>query len=147
MDKKKEIGQRIWELFSKNYSYSDIARELGINKSVVSNVINYCTPNEMTYDKSIKQLKENCEKEKKVLEEELYYYYKNIVKKIILYASFISAALFSFVISFTYLPNKILGILKLKNTFLTNIIALLAIGAVFFVVVYIILLWVSRDEI
>ena len=45
MDEKKEIGKKIWELFSENYSYSQIAKELGISKSVVSNIINETASN------------------------------------------------------------------------------------------------------
>jgi len=41
---KKEIGKKIWELFFQSKSYGEIAKELGISKSVVSNIINYSLP-------------------------------------------------------------------------------------------------------
>ena len=44
MENKKEIGRNIWELFFQNKSYAEIAKELGISKSVVSNIINYSLP-------------------------------------------------------------------------------------------------------
>jgi len=44
LENKKEIGRNIWELFFQNKSYAEIAKELGINKSVVSNIINYSLP-------------------------------------------------------------------------------------------------------
>jgi len=58
MENKREIGKKIWELFSKNYSYSQIAKELGISKSVVSNVINYCSPPPEQTEQNIKELKD-----------------------------------------------------------------------------------------
>ena len=64
MQDKKQIGRKIWELFSKNYTYSQIAKELGISKSVVSNVINYSLPANSWCDKNIKELKEKCEQDK-----------------------------------------------------------------------------------
>jgi len=63
MDDKKEIGKKIWELFSKNYTYGQIAKKLGISKSVVSNVINYSLPSKEWCNKNIKELKENWENE------------------------------------------------------------------------------------
>ena len=57
MDEKKQISLKIWDLFLKKYSYSQIAKELGISKSVVSNVINYCQPpNENVIQEDIKKL-------------------------------------------------------------------------------------------
>jgi len=44
LENKKEIGRNIWELFFQNKSYGEIAKELGISKSVVSNIINYSLP-------------------------------------------------------------------------------------------------------
>jgi len=64
MQDKKQIGKKIWELFNKNYSYGEIAKELGISKSVVSNVINYSLPSEEWCNENIKELKENIKKEK-----------------------------------------------------------------------------------
>ncbi len=57
MDEKKKIGQKIWEFFLKNYSYSQIAKELGISKSVVSNIINYSLPSSDWCNENIKELK------------------------------------------------------------------------------------------
>jgi len=62
MQDKKQIGKKIWELFSKNYTYSQIAKELGISKSVVSNVINYSLPSEEWIQEDIKKIKEECKK-------------------------------------------------------------------------------------
>ena len=63
MRNKKEIGKKIWELFSKNYSYSDIAKELKISKSVVSNVINYSLPAHTWIWEDLKELKQKHEQE------------------------------------------------------------------------------------
>ena len=64
MNEKKQIGLKIWELFLKKYSYGEIAKELGISKSVVSNVINYCQPpNENNIQEDIKRLKQEQEQE------------------------------------------------------------------------------------
>jgi len=75
MNDKREIGKKIWELFSKNYTYGQIAKELGVSKSVVSNVINYSLPSKDWTQKNIKKIKEecekNCEEEVNELEEEL----------------------------------------------------------------------------
>lgn len=66
---KKEIGRKIWELFSKNYSYSDIAKELGISKSVVSNVINYTLPARNWIQEDLKELKQKHKEELKQLKQ------------------------------------------------------------------------------
>ena len=71
MDKKKKIGQKIWELFSENYSYSQIAKELGISKSVVSNIINYSLPPRDWCHENIKELKNKTQKEKEKLKQQL----------------------------------------------------------------------------
>ncbi len=64
MDEKKEIGVKIWDLFLKKYSYGAIVKELGISKSVVSNVINYCLPpNNKTIQEDIKSFKKELEEE------------------------------------------------------------------------------------
>ena len=64
MDEKKEIGLKIWNLFLKKYSYGAIAKELGISKSIVSNVINYCLPqNNKTIQEDIKSFKKELEEE------------------------------------------------------------------------------------
>ncbi len=64
MDEKKEIGVKIWDLFIKKYSYGAIVKELGISKSVVSNVINYCLPpNNKTIQEDIKSFKKELEEE------------------------------------------------------------------------------------
>jgi len=64
MNEKKQIGLKIWKLFLKKYSYGEIAKELGISKSVVSNVINYCQPpNENNIQEDIKRLKQEQEQE------------------------------------------------------------------------------------
>ena len=85
MDKKKEIGLKIWELFLKNYSYREIAKELGVSKSVVSNIINYCLPpNENSIQEDIKKLKQEQEQElikcKKNYEKEINNYKEKIHK-------------------------------------------------------------------
>jgi len=63
MQDKKQIGKKIWELFSKDYTYNQIAKELGVSKSVVSNVINYSLPDKEWCDENIKELKEKNQKE------------------------------------------------------------------------------------
>ena len=68
---KKEIGKKIWELFSKNYTYGQIAKELKISKSVVSNVINYTLPTHTWVDEDIKKLKQKYEQEIQKLKKEL----------------------------------------------------------------------------
>ena len=79
MDEKKKIGQKIWELFLKNYSYGEIAKELGISKSVVSNIINYSLPSSDWCNENIKELK----KENDTIKEKLTNYKENteILKK------------------------------------------------------------------
>ena len=67
MDEKKEIGRKIWDLFLKNYSYSKIAKELGVSKSVVSNVINYTLPSATWCNENLQNLKDELiEKNKKI---------------------------------------------------------------------------------
>jgi len=83
MDKKKEIGLKIWELFLKNYSYREIAKELGVSKSVVSNIINYCLPpNNETIQKDIKSFKKELEEKlikcKKTCEKDINNYKEKI---------------------------------------------------------------------
>jgi len=77
MQNKKEIGKKIWKLFSKNYTYSQIAKELGVSKSVVSNVINYSLPADEWCSQNIKELKEKCEQDKAKLKIN----YQNELKK------------------------------------------------------------------
>ena len=79
MDEKKKIGQKIWDLFSENYSYGEIAKELGISKSVVSNVINYSLPSNTWCNENIQELK----KENDTIKEKLTNYKENteILKK------------------------------------------------------------------
>ena len=71
MRNKKEIGRKIWELFLKNYTYSQIANILKINKSVVSNVINYTLPAHTWINEDIKKLKQKHEQEVQKLKKEL----------------------------------------------------------------------------
>jgi len=83
MDEKKKIGVKIWELFLKKYSYREIAKELGVSKSVVSNVINYCLPpNSETIQKDIKSFKKELEEElikcKKTCEKDINNYKEKI---------------------------------------------------------------------
>ena len=79
MDEKKQIGVKIWELFLKKHSYKEIAKELGISKSVVSNVINYCLPpNNETIQKDIKSFKEELIKCKKTCEKDINNYKEKI---------------------------------------------------------------------
>ena len=70
MQDKKQIGQKIWDLFLKNYSYSKIAKELGVTKSVVSNVINYTLPSATWCNENVKELKEKHQKEIELLKKE-----------------------------------------------------------------------------
>ena len=70
MDEKKEIGRKIWDLFSKGYSYGQIAKELNVSKSVVSNVINYTLPTKDWCNENIKELKEKHKNEIEQLKEE-----------------------------------------------------------------------------
>ena len=79
MDKKKKIGQKIWEFFLKNYTYREIAKELEISKSVVSNIINYSLPSSDWCNENIKELK----KENDTIKEKLTNYKENteILKK------------------------------------------------------------------
>jgi len=71
MDEKKQIGKKIWELFSKNYTYSDIANILKINKSVVSNVINYSLPAHTWIWEDLKELRHKHEQDLKELKQKL----------------------------------------------------------------------------
>ena len=66
---KKEIGKRVWELFTEGYSYNKIAKKLKISKSVVSNVINYCSPCSYSLSKKITQKLKELEEENKKLKE------------------------------------------------------------------------------
>jgi len=77
MQDKKQIGKKIWELFSKNYTYSQIAKELGVSKSVVSNVINYSLPAKDWIQEDIKKLKTKCEDDKQYIRKT----YKNKLKE------------------------------------------------------------------
>ena len=63
MDEKREIGKKIWELFIKNYSYGKIAKELGVSKSLVSNIINYSLPATTWISENVKQIKQKHEQE------------------------------------------------------------------------------------
>jgi len=56
MQDKKQIGKKIWELFIKNYSYGKIAKELGVSKSLVSNIINYSLPATTWISENVKQI-------------------------------------------------------------------------------------------
>jgi len=77
MQDKKQIGKKIWELFSKNYTYSQIAKELGVSKSVVSNIINYSLPSKDWIQEDIKKIKEECENDKQYIRT----IYKNELKE------------------------------------------------------------------
>jgi len=63
MDEKREIGKKIWELFLKNYSYGEIAKRLGVSKSLVSNIINYSLPSTTWTWENVKKVKEKYEQE------------------------------------------------------------------------------------
>jgi predicted transcriptional regulator len=67
MDNKKEIGRKIWDLFLKKYSYGEIAKELNINKSVVSNIINYSMPPNDWCNEKIEEIRKTEEELKKQL--------------------------------------------------------------------------------
>jgi len=77
MDKKKQIGKKIWELFIKNNSYSQIAKQVGVNKSVVSNVINYSLPAKEWIQEDVKRLKTKCKDDKEYIRKT----YKNKLKE------------------------------------------------------------------
>lgn len=67
MDNKKEIGKKIWDLFLKNYTYSQIAKQLNISKSVVSNIINYSMPPSDWCNEKIEEIRKTEEELKKQL--------------------------------------------------------------------------------
>ena len=92
MHDKREIGKKIWELFSKNYTYGEIAKELGISKSVVSNVINYSLPSKDWAQEDIKKIKEECEKSWEEEVNELEEEHKIELKEIGLGLSMVSGA-------------------------------------------------------
>ncbi len=125
MQDKKELGKKIWDLFSKNYTYSQIAKELNISKSVVSNVINYTLPPYKWCNENIKKIKEQYTKEKERELLELKEYCNNLLKKnrknIIFNNSIIVFILLNiiFLIDNNFIINFI-NILHLKNNTLTQ---------------------------
>ena len=125
MDEKKQIGQKIWELFSKNYSYSKIAKELGVSKSVVSNVINYTLPSQSWCNENIKGLKEQYTKEKERELLELKEYCNNLLKKNRKNIIFNNSVIVFIILNIIFLINNnfiinFINILHLKNNSLTQ---------------------------
>ena len=125
MDEKKKIGQKIWDLFSKNYTYSQIAKELNISKSVVSNVINYTLPSATWCNENIKELKKRYinEKEKELLE--LKEYYNNFLKENRKNIIFNNSVIVFIILNIIFLINNnfiinFINILHLKNNSLTQ---------------------------
>ena len=125
MQNKKEIGRKIWELFSENYSYSQIAKELEVSKSVVSNVINYTLPPRDWCDKNIKKLKEQYTKEKEREILELKEYYNNFLKENRKNIIFNNSVIVFIILNIIFLINNnfiinFINILHLKNNSLTQ---------------------------
>jgi len=127
MDEKKQIGLKIWELFLKNYTYKEIGKELGISKSVVSNVINYCLPpNSETIQKDIKSFKKEMEEElikckkncEKKIEEELIKKQSKLIKQFTKKEQILKK-------SIKYKINKILSKTALISAFLTTFLIII----------------------
>ena len=100
MDEKKEIGRKIWELFVKGYSYSRIANELRINKSVVSNIINYSLPPKDWCVENVKKMKEQEKQNIKLLKQNCVNLINSEKEKVTKRVVNYSTALFFFAISF-----------------------------------------------
>jgi len=111
MQDKREIGKKIWELFSKNYTYSEIARELGVSKSVVSNVINYCSPQKEETEQNIKELKKTYQR----VVEQIELKNRKIQQKLLEKFSFTASILVSFFVLFVFLLTQKFNILSLKS--------------------------------
>ena len=130
MDDKREVGKKIWELFSKNYTYGEIAKELGVSKSVVSNVINYCSPPPEQTEQNIKKLKDTYSK----IVEQIELKNKKIQEKLLTEFSLTTFALVFLFVTLTYLFAKIFNILSLKGYKLIVVVSTISIveGAISF---------------
>ena len=111
MQDKREIGKKIWELFSKNYSYGEIAKELGISKSVVSNVINYCSPPSEETEQNVKELKKTYSR----IVEQIQLKNNKIQQKLLTEFSLTASFLVSFFVLFVFLLTQKFNILSLKS--------------------------------
>ena len=124
MQDKKQIGQKIWDLFLKNYSYSQIAKELRITKSVVSNIINYTLPPRDWCDKNLQNLKKQHKKEIELLKKKYEKKEKEIVDNLILVSSILIFAYSTF-ITITLFVLRLLNIITFHIT-ANNIFIVLA---------------------
>ena len=115
MQDKKQIGQKIWDLFLKNYSYSKIAKELGVTKSVVSNVINYTLPSATWCNENVKELKEKHQKEIELLKKKYEKKEKEIVDNLILVSSILIFA-YSIFITITLFVLRLLNLITFHIT-------------------------------
>jgi len=111
MQDKREIGKKIWELFSKNYTYSEIAKELGVSKSVVSNVINYCSPPPEQTGQNIKELKETYSK----IVEQIQLKNNKIQEKLLTEFSLTTSILVFFSVLFIFLLTLKFNIFNILN--------------------------------
>ena len=111
MDDKREIGKKIWELFSKNYTYSEIAKELGVSKSVVSNVINYCSPPKEQTEQNIKELKETYQR----VVEQIELKNRKIQQKLLIEFSLTTSILVFFSVLFIFLLTLKFNIFNILN--------------------------------
>jgi len=143
MQDKKEISKKIFELFSKNYSYSQIAKELNISKSIVSNVINYCTPTKNTYEKSIKEIKQSYEKKIEQLEEEFEEEKEQIRAKILRTATIIVFFITLLILNINDYINKLLYNLNFVKSLIAMLLISLAISAIFF---YVTKIFIKEEE-
>ena len=145
MQDKKEISKKIFELFSKNYSYSQIAKELNISKSIVSNVINYCTPPKSTYEKSIKEIKQDYEKKIKQLKEEFEEEREQIKAKMLRTATMIVFFITLLILNINNYINELLYN-KLKLNFVKSLIAMLLITLVISAIFFYITKYLIKEE-
>ena len=139
MDKKKEIGKKIWDLFSENYSYGEIAKELGISKSVVSNVINYSLPSDAWCKKNIKGLKEQHEQELEDLENDCVKEKEESINNFILISNALSFIYTIFIVLTMYiltLFNVITSNITLYNNLFTTFIKLTIISIVIATIIF-----------
>ena len=139
MNEKKKIGQRIWELFLKNYTYRGIAKELGISKSVVSNIINYSLPSSDWCKKNIKKLKEQHEQELEDLENDCVKEKEESINNFILISNALSFIYTIFIVLTTYiltLFNVITSNITLYNNLFTTFIKLTIISIVIATIIF-----------
>ena len=133
MQDKREIGKKIWELFSKNYSYGEIAKELGVSKSVVSNVINYCSPPSEETEQNVKELKKTYSR----IVEQIESKNKKTQEKLLTEFSLTTSILVFFSVLFIFLLTlkfNIFNILNLKGykLIITILVITILAGAISF---------------